>query len=199
MKNKINNIMRTIAILLCCLSLSNCAGSTYCPAFPEHLVDYFPYKIGDTLFFVNQNRDTLLFLVSDVYKSEETTVTKCGKCRCSLPVYSVEAYDTVRLKRIGMNINTGYPCIEFLYLQRSGYDDWYFDQITALGSCLRFYDKSNKDPFDIKNSALFGEIVILEPEYDKDQQISKVIISKSKGVTEFIDQKYNIQWKNIKK
>ena len=199
--------MKTRVIFpLCCicyLLLNSCERKIYCPAFPEHLIDYFPYHKGDTLSFVNQNKDTLSFLVSDIEKSEEVSESEpmCSKCGCGPPTYSVEAYSYDRLTHIIMYIWLGAdPYILFNFNQRLGLDDWYLDLVTATSSTLVFYDKTGKDPLNPKNSALFGETVILDryelPEYD-DRLISMATIVKGKGITDFFDLKNNFQWKSI--
>ena len=184
--------MRTrIIFTLCwvtCFFLTSC-GKINCPAFPEHLVDYLPYKTGDTLSFVNQNNDTISFRVNLVHKDREYTAEKCGKCGgCDNPFY-----------RIATSTFAIYVVIakkSYIRIEISGF---YWDGVakSSKSSILYTYDETGKDPFDYKNSALFGESVILDILEDNNQPISRATIVKGKGITEFYDRKNNFQWKSI--
>ena len=169
---------------LCLLS----CGKTYCPAFPEHLVDYFPYNKGDTLLFVNQNNDSILFIVDTVEKTENYSFG--WGCGCECEKYFMFAARVNNRASINGNIHL---------IERSkiciNLNDGYFDGATSTSSFL-YFEKTEKETFDPKNSALFGEIVILE---DENKQISWVTIVKGNGITEFYDKKYDFHWKNINK
>lgn len=191
------NIMKIVLCCTCWLYLTSC-GRTECPGFPEHLVDYFPYKNGDTLSFVNQHNDTISFQVSGVSITNNNSIPKCGKCACDPPVFSFRA---PKLKQgtglEGLISLYGYPSIPCVKLEISS-DYWNPDlTTTCLYSSLIFLERTGKDPFDSKNSALFGETVILDILECDDQQISKVTVIKGKGITSFYDQIYKFQWKSI--
>ena len=189
--------MRTrIIFSLCCI---NCLIFTscmkHCRSFPEHLVDYFPYNRGDTLCFVNQNKDTLSFLVSEFSKTEESSESRCGTCDCEVPTYSIDTYN--REHQINMDVSIQLyriPRITFVFRKLSGMVGSP-DQV----SVLEFYDKTCKNPFDAKNSTLFGDTVIVNIPLYGDQEIDEATIVKGKGIMSFHDRKKNIRWENIKK
>lgn len=174
-------------------SISSC-GKTYCPAFPEHLVDYFPYKRGDTLLFINQHNDSLLFNVSALGKAEESSFEGL-LCKCACPLNelfftAIQMPDSwTEIKGFISADKYTKPFISFEL------HDGYFDKTTMTNSFLVLYEGNGKDPFDPKNKNLFGEVVVIE---NLKNQISRVVIVKGKGITEFYDQVYNFQWKNIK-
>ena len=155
----------------------------HCLGFPKHLIDYFPYKKDDTLSFVNQHNDTLLFLMSSFSVSKEHRGSTCGKCACDPPALIFDAIDVDKkwAKRIRGEI--------YIWSDKSTImsDFW--------GSKLTYYEKTDKNPFDSKNSAFFGETVIIENNYG---QISRVTIVKGKGITNFYDQESDFQWESIK-
>ena len=172
------------------LFLASCKED--CPAFPDHLVDYFPYRIGDSLLFVNQNNDTILFRVSEISITKESSISKCGKCKCETPELFVRAYSQY-FTMINMGIFTHYEYFRIYF----GIENGYLDGIRNAGSKLEDIFTTVKDPFDPKNSSLFSGTVLLDTPMYSDQQISKVIIIRGKGITEFYDQKFDIHWKII--
>jgi hypothetical protein len=191
--------MRTIVIFTFCfvlgfLFLVSCKEN--CPGFPSHLLDYFPYKQGDILSFNNQYIDTVSFQVLSIYVTKKHSISTCGACACQTPFvfFKTTQISNSNLRAMDMEISAEHqyakPYIRFAL--SSGY----FDGESMFTSLLYFYEETGKDPFDTKNSALFGETVIIENEI---QQISKVTIVKGMGVTEFYDQKYDFQWKSINK
>ena len=191
--------MRTIVFFsLCCilgslLFLASCKED--CPEFPEHIIDYFPYQTGDTLSFVNQFNDTISFWVSraETTRPTQQSVSRCSKCECDLPqiwVYGSGHHQSY----IGMEITVGKnPYLHF------SLSDKYWDGVAKTASSLWKwkYDESGKNLVDTKNSTLFGETVNVDDPEFANQQISKVIIVKGKGITEFFDQKFNFQWNSI--
>ncbi len=72
--------MKALIFIVLTISLGSCKES-YCPAFPVHLIDYYPYSKGDLVQFKNMNSDTqsikiLTNWVSDGYSFERN-------CKCS--------------------------------------------------------------------------------------------------------------------
>ena len=177
--------MRIIVILtVLCLSslLLTACGERYCSGFPEHLTDYFPYKMGDKLSFVNQQGDTTSFNIR-IVASEEYYESKCGKCACGPP----------NLTCFMSNIDGLYP--EMMgYISAGSYQSYFVFKLD--GNLMGNIGLLGKDAFDIKNNAMFGETVVVENERFI---ISKVTIVKSKGITDFYDQIDNLQWKSINK
>ena len=178
--------MRTrIIFILCSISylfLTSC-GRTYCPAFPEHIVDYFPYKENDTLLFVNHNNDSVSFVIDLIGKTEDHSYGwRCG-CSCSNS-YVLESFPSLHVEIF----IDGKACI---YISLS---NGYFDRTDLTRSRLILCEETGKNPLDLQNSDIFGETVLIEA---SDQQISSIVIVKGIGVTEFYDRKNNFQWKSI--
>ena len=202
--------------LIGCFLTASCGKN--CPGFPEHLVDYFPYREGDVFSFVNQHNDTLSFWVRESWMSKERTLRPSSKSDgCGSPCSSFTA---LRLISKSLAEELGYVHqeeIDGLIISTAvlsggiqiAYDDggktfiafsiidsyWDFDYGNGLLG-LSLYDETGKDPFNPENSALFGETVIIE---DESQQINKVIIVKGKGITGFYDKKHDFHWKSINK
>ena len=201
-----------------CWFLSSC-GRIECPGFPEHLVDYFPYKTGNILSFVNQENDTLTFWIREFAISKEHTLPYSLKATCSdlfeCSFIALRLISESLADEVGIIHQDGGQVIssEIIHAGISVYSEnrdnknsiwfsisdsyWDFDYIDTAGIIdLISTEESGKNPFDIQNGALFGETVILEDAY---KLISRVVITKGKGITEFFDQKHNFQWKSIKK
>ena len=189
--------MKTIIIFsLCCINclfLASC-GRTHCPAFPEYLVDYFPYKTDDILSFVNQYDDTVSFRIREVIVSKKYTEDACGKCKCESPYYKFYAHCLKNDALLSENMIFGYK--SNISLEISNYY-WDSGQANSTGSSVfTIFTKYEENPYNLPNIALFGETIIHE---NSDQQIFRLEIVKGKGITEFYDQKYDFQWKSIKK
>jgi len=188
--------MRTkIIFILCCvcyLYLTSC-GKTHCPAFPEHLVDYFPYNKGDSLLFTNQHNDSVLFIISTIGKTQAHSFEKRCDCACDPPIFSFGASKLKQELGIEGTISlSGYPTKPHIIFTIS--NNYWDSDFVPFDSKLTFIEESGKDPFNPQNGALFGDTVIIE---DNSQLVSRVTVIKGKGITEFYDQKYDLQWKII--
>ena len=159
---------------------------THCPGFPEHLTDYFPYQMRDTLTFVNQHNDTLSFCIGSIYKSEEWSYGLFCKCDCGDAMYLFTASDKQLAFSLHGRISAGTAYYKPYLNFELGNNYWGLASLET--SNLYFYDEFGKN-------SLFGETIVIE---DKSQQISKVTIFKGKGITNFYDQKHNFQWISIK-
>ena len=194
-KYKIKNInnLKYIAILILLSGSFISCGKTHCPAFPEHLTGYMPYKQGDTLLFINQHDDSLSLFAGVIEKTEEWSYGFNCKCDCGAPYAFFSSTDLQSKFSLRWTISAGdkykkpFICFEL--------DNCYWGLETLESSYLYFYEESGKDPFNPKNSALFGETVILEN--DK-QQISRVTAENGIGITGFYDQIQNLNWESIK-
>jgi len=174
-------------------------GETHCPAFPDYLADYYPYQKGDTLLFVNQNHDTISFTVIEASSSKEYFQKYCAKCMCNPPTFLFRASLTNQCTHMQGVIYAGHKAS--MSTSRIEFDlgNCYFDATTFTSSSLILDIGREKDPFDSKNNALFGETVVLKNLENTDKQISRVVIVKGKGIVEFYDQKYNFLWECIRK
>jgi len=214
-------VMVIVLHLICCIFLTNCNDSVreVCPGFPEHLIDYFPYKKREILSFVNQNSDTLYFWVDEVSSSSKNNLKKCEKCSCTPPWYYFRARRLISKSfadelglvsiEVGGLIYTDATLIGFINLcipyenDHIGVsmDEYYWDFDYSINNRPtidgRYYDETKKDPLDPKNSAFFGDTVIIEN--SRNDLISRVVIFKNKGIIEIFDPYHNFQWKSIKK
>jgi hypothetical protein len=189
--------MQTKNILLAILgaaSLTSCdiVGGIFskdvnCPGFPEHLVDYYPYKQGDTLKFANQNNDTISFTVSSVAKSQEETIEAALGCGgANFYVYTTKWDSFYIFMSIVLTLKPVINC-DFIYDNPFGQTIYPYDY---------FWVATTKDPFDKKNAALFGNTIDLnKPDATR---INHVVVNKGHGIVEFFDKKFNCAWKRIK-
>jgi hypothetical protein len=179
--------MKTKALLLLAMGIpligAGCAQYLDCPAFPEELVSYFPYVEGDTLIFVNQDSDTLLYSCSAVEKTEEYTKkqpfgSKCGPLLCNPSYLSFEFIpsDSLNPQLHGqMNV-----------------DD---DKFTAISVVPDLY-------ISFDDYAEIGDAILLQENEINDNRINSITIVKGQGITEFSDQQRHCTWilkKSIKK
>jgi hypothetical protein len=184
--------MRTkliIFIAFCCavtMLLSTSCKQEECPAFPEHLVDYYPYKVGDMLRFVNQNNDTISDYVKTVIITENHQKPNGWKDNhaCNGPYLYFSTSNGLFVGDIWVN----------------SFEPHYIDiEINSSNSInyLRAQADANKDPFNPKDSLLFGKTVILKPFPHNHKNIDYVKIIKGKGVVEFFDNVDSLLWKKI--
>ncbi|MDR3236145.1 MAG: hypothetical protein LBT48_05385 [Prevotellaceae bacterium] len=71
-----------------------------CPAFPDHLVDYYPYQLGDTLKFTNQKNDTVMdFVIIEWRKDKDHTIPWGTDCACgSEYTFRTSLYDGIGIR-----------------------------------------------------------------------------------------------------
>jgi len=197
-KLKKSEMMKTGIFIVCCLFIFSC-GRTHCPGFPKHLTDYFPYRKGNVIEFVNQHGDTLSFWVRESWASEKHKSYE----RCGSPVASFIAPIFFQTNGNPGGILTGSMQVAYdddsqtcIKITMTNYY-WDQDYVNSGGwSELQFFEKTGKDPFDSKNSAIFGNTIVIE---EPENQISRVVIVKGKGITGFYDQKHDFQWEVIEK
>lgn len=197
-------IMKIALCCVFCIFLTCCESEETkdCPGFSLSVSEYYPYNKGDNLLFVNQHNDTISFLVNMIHVTEKhVIVTKTGRkyctCACENPAFELNA---MYLNCIIYASETGdFPDtrIEFS-LKNSYWENSVLskEMMERYGNYSFLEKRIENYPYDITNSAIFGETVILER---PNQQISRVEIVKGKGIIEFYDQGYNFHWKSIKK
>ncbi|GHS90640.1 hypothetical protein FACS1894201_11870 [Bacteroidia bacterium] len=78
----------------------------HCEKFPDNLKSYFPYEVGDTLTFVNQNGEQLLFFTRVMNFSKEHDYTWNCKCVCDIYSYfEIVELDTEVLISGGLSVD----------------------------------------------------------------------------------------------
>ncbi|MDR3236706.1 MAG: hypothetical protein LBT48_08315 [Prevotellaceae bacterium] len=171
--------MKLLFITLSALLLTACS-TKYCPGFPDYLADYYPYKNGDTLKFVNQNNDTIFYFVSEVSKPNEQTISECYKCDCSFPSFYFYAAGSPPISGVI------YTYKSLLSLE---FEIFNTNILVASGDPA-------KDPFNPNDSLLFGKIVVLKNRQGE-INISTATIEKGKGIMDFFDSNTNYLWTKI--
>ena len=160
-------------------------SKTHCPAFPAHLVDYYPYHVGDVLKFTNPANDTIAVKIISVETSKENSFGFGCDCACGFSHYfTAEGIDTLKFL-IGGGI--------------SGSDN------SLLMSCrlsdfYNFYDvlyfrKESIYPHAPEVNKILGDTLILE-KVDA-RGFDKAVIVKGEGVIEFFDIENNCIWKKV--
>jgi hypothetical protein len=185
-------------IALSAIFLTACSSTEHCLGFPEHLIDYFPYKQSEVLKFVNQNNDTISFSVYKISKTEESTVTHHAfeKCVCEEPELTFNLNGKIH------GNEQLYDCEMVLSIElfesRKDMFVWLSDnKWPSHRSCLTLLADPNKNPFNPIDSLLFGKTAIIDSLILDELGISKVVVTKGKGITDFIDCSTNYVWKNI--
>ncbi|MDR3236146.1 MAG: hypothetical protein LBT48_05390 [Prevotellaceae bacterium] len=106
--------LQLFILTLCSAALfAACHRDLHCPAFPDHIADYYPYQLGDTLKFTNQKNDTVMdFVIINWYKTEVHTIdgNSDGACGCSYGFYT-SLHDDINIEVIiSANVKyTAYP------------------------------------------------------------------------------------------
>lgn len=177
---------KVIFVSLLIMLLSGCRD-IHCPAFPERLLAYMPYKKGDLLKFKNLANDTLVIIVNDNWKSNSYSSKKDPKCGCecqSQAEFKTEAKEPNSLRiEGGMAIlGTDYTTIGFNFYDAELSGDQLSQAVTGI------------NPF-LENSPIFGDSIIIE--HQENERIVKMKIVEGKGIIEFFDKKENCNWVRI--
>ena len=159
---------------------------THCPAFPPHLVDYYPYRIGDVLMFTNLENDTISVKISSVETSDESSFAWNCECSCDFSHHFITEIDPLALKWLFME--------GFIY-GGEGYIgiDCRIGDLKSSGNFS--FLKENINPHVPENSHIFGDTLIME--YNETGRFSKAVIVKSEGIIEFFDSEYDCIWEKI--
>ena len=172
-------------IILTALMASTGCKDTHCPAFPAHLVDYYPYHIGDILKFTNPANDTIAVKINNVETSGKESFAWNCKCACGFNHhYTAEGIGTSKFQ-IGGSI---YGSDNSISIWSKLADVYNFDNL--------YFTKENINPHALENSHIFGDTVVLE--YTEAVGFNKVFIVKGEGLVEFFDIKNNCIWKKVK-
>ena len=145
--------MKNITLIIFTIAIMASTGckDTHCPAFPAHLVDYYPYHAGDILRFCNPANDTIAVMVNSVETSEEFSFANNCKCVCEFGhTFSTER-DPLLLGQMfmtggmyGDEDDIGITCCISDSQSSGNFSLW----------------KENINPRDPKNIQLFGDTLI---------------------------------------
>ena len=163
---------------------------THCPAFPPHLVDYYPYRIGDVLKFSNPENDTMSLKINFVETSDKFSFGWNCKCSCEFAHSFQTEIDPLTP-----------PGWMYLEGRIYGSED---DRMSIMchindshiGDHL-YLDKKNINPHVPESSHIFGDTLSMEDV--KARRFNKVVIVKGEGIIEFYDLEGNYIWKKVKK
>ena len=93
--------MKNITLIIFTITVMASAScrKTNCPAFPPHLVDYYPYHAGGILRFTNSENDTIAVKINNVETSgKESFAWNCG-CSCGFShSFITEGMDTTKFQ-----------------------------------------------------------------------------------------------------
>jgi hypothetical protein len=176
--------MRALILILLIISLVSCK-ETYCPAFPTHLIDYYPYSKGDVLLFKNSNNDTLTLIVINDWASDNYSFDWNCKCSCGAEAgFDTDMSSDFSL-RISGNINIAENNIEFI--------SNFYDSIT--NNDIFSYYQEGINPFSKEQISTLSDTILIEKQ--PFHRIGKVKIVKGKGIVEFWDNEQNCNWIKI--
>ena len=160
---------------------------THCPAFPLHLVDYFPYHIGDVLKFTNPENDTVSLKIYSVETSGESSFAWNCACSCGFShSFKAEEMDT-----FGFQIEGSILGGDNYIAMSCNLSDYYYYSDNL------FFSKENVNPHVPESSHIFGDTLIVE--YNEAGRFNQAIVVKGEGLIEFFDLKDNYTWKKVKK
>ena len=169
-----------IVLSICLVSCKE----TQCPAFPNALIDYYPYSSGEIIKFHNFNNDTVYLKIVDQWQSDNYSFGWNCKCSCS-------AYSGFKSEIDSKNLIGIYGTIEVSNETK-----------LSIISCDVYNGKISNDNFEYRideidafleeNQKIFGDTVIIEKaDY---YRYNKIIIVKGKGIVKFWDTKENCTW-----
>jgi hypothetical protein len=188
MKSKVQSILIIFVFVL----LSSCYKK--CPEFNKKYLSWMPYNIGDELIFINQNNDTLSFIINRKYVTDEHKIKRIGKCSCGTPHAIAEgtSYEDNNYRNNGLtfeinyanNINEGYMSFEIFLGKYNNH----------LGYCSKRNFESYIDTMTI-NGFFYNEIVVLERDtINFTDEIWKVIVANNYGIVKFYDRETGDEW-----
>ncbi len=196
-RNRLNmkRISQQIIILIIIVSFS-CTKQKECPAFNDDDLRYIPYKIGDTLNFINQQGELFAFFIEKFKKSEAYNF-KCkdiyGICSC-INYVDIISTDTEN--------SSSYS---FLKLEQSDASDMQYFKYHILDFYFEF-DFRNELPYihDFDNFELidsvkifdtfYTEVVVVSNLNNSVSKISKVYFNKTVGILRFSEKLSGKEW-----
>ncbi|MEA1896183.1 MAG: hypothetical protein U9N53_00810 [Bacteroidota bacterium] len=180
-----NTVIKNLMLLLIISGLGGCK-EVNCPAFPEYLVDYYPYSESSLIEFVNSTNDTLKLTVLTVYKSESYTKKWNEKSFCGANAgFKTETNDYYSLKIDGRIITTDY---ETSIIKCTFSDE-------NISNDLFGYSVEDIDPFNKENANLFGDTISIKK--DEYYRFNDIVIVRKEGLVSFWDETFNCFWTKI--
>lgn len=158
---------------------------THCPAFPQYLVEYFPYTNDNVLKFKNTYDDTLILNVNKDWTSDSYSFDWNCKCSCGADAgFETDLSQDYHLRIIG-NINAGENNFELIC---SFYDSTIHNDIFS-------YYKEGLNPFNQEVESSLPDTINLD--LQEFSRVNNVKIIKKKGIVEFWDKKQNCVWRLV--
>jgi len=166
-----------LAYIIVLFTLAGC-GKIHCPAFPEELAGYLPYKTGRTIRFTNET-DTTAFPITEFDITKAYSESKQCACGCFSSGYVKTGISDYFNVFISCSIDETSD-IDF-YLSISGTEKnlVYSDRI---GSYTDKYSKT-----------MYKDVLIFEYPLTKGP-ISKVIIAKGQGIIRLVEKANGTIW-----
>ncbi len=176
--------MRVLMIFILLISLMGCK-ETHCPAFPQCLVEYFPYTNSDVLRFKNIDDEILILNVNKDWTSDSYSFAWNCKCSCGAGAgFETDLSPSYDLRVTG-NIDADENSFELIC---------YFDVSKTRNDVFSYY-KEGLNPFNQEVESSLPDTIDLN--LQKFSRVNNVKIIKKKGIVEFWDKKQNCVWRLI--
>jgi len=177
--------MKTFVIVLLFALMTSGCKETHCPAFPNYLIDYFPYTEGDKLKFANSD-DTLKLVINNNWSSDSYSFGWNCKCACEANSgFNTELNEEFRLSIEGQ-VN--------LYNENNR-SELSIDFYNANNSVDNFNIViENLDPFHEENKLIFGDTLIFINEINNQARVTGMRLVKGKGIINIFDTQENCNW-----
>ncbi len=175
------------------LFILNSCGKIECPAFDSSLLWWLPHSINDKLIYVNQNSDTLKFVVtakniSDSYKIKHNCKCDCESHADLKAIRDVNKYDAINISISQSDlINDTYNTSLFMYTININNDQY--------GNLSFSTNNINNEIKDTTiNSKAYKIIVITRDTLDNNYEIWKLIHAKDVGIIKMYNRKTKDEW-----
>jgi len=169
--------IKLFVTILAGFGLLFCSCGQDCPSFPEHLKDYYPYKVGDSICFVNQYGDSNIYYVNRVTATQAYTDCYHCECGCALEFDAKNKFsadNNLSGSILILGGTSGATINLYIY-----YDPLYVRSLPE------------KNSFNPKDSLLFGKTVIFEK---MGARFPRAVVEKGKGIIELYDAENDFLW-----
>lgn len=174
--------MKYVFYIISIIVLAGCK-ETHCPAFPNSLIEYYPYLINDVLRFVNSNNDTLTIEINNTWKTDGYSYAWNEKCACGADA----GFDTNVNDNYSLKIEGNISATDITIFRCNFYN--------AKINNDNFAVRIEGNPYTEKLTDNFSDTILIEKQ--DYYRISHVKIIKGKGIVEFMDNELNCIWKKI--